>query len=58
LHRVEGVRNASVNLATENAKVVFDPSIVGLDGLSSAVVGLGRMKQVLADEDYPAESVA
>jgi Cu+-exporting ATPase len=41
LHRVEGVRDASVNLATEKAKVVFDPSIVGLDGLSSAVEKAG-----------------
>jgi Cu+-exporting ATPase len=41
LNRVEGVRDASVNLATEKAKVVFDPSIVGLDGLSSAVEKAG-----------------
>src|SRR5687768_6965471 len=41
LHRVEGVRDASVNLATEKAKVVFDPSIVGLGELSSAVEKAG-----------------
>jgi P-type Cu+ transporter len=41
LHRVEGVRDASVNLATEKAKVVFDPTIVGLGELSSAVEKAG-----------------
>jgi len=41
LNRVEGVRDASVNLATERATFVFDPSIVGLGELSSAVEKAG-----------------
>jgi Cu+-exporting ATPase len=54
LHRVEGVRDASVNLATEKAKVVFDPSIVGLDGLSSAVEKAGyRVGELPASTPAP-----
>ena len=41
LNRVEGVRDASVNLATEKAKVVFDPSIADVGQLSSAVEKAG-----------------
>jgi Cu+-exporting ATPase len=54
LHRVEGVRIASVNLATEKAKVVFDPSTIGLDGLSSAVEQAGyRVGQLPASKPAP-----
>jgi P-type Cu+ transporter len=41
LNRVEGVRDASVNLATEKAKVVFDPSIADVGQVSSAVEKAG-----------------
>src|SRR5215207_277079 len=41
LGRVDGVQEASVNLATEKAKVVFDPSRVQVDQLSAAVEKAG-----------------
>ncbi|HVB65684.1 MAG TPA: heavy metal translocating P-type ATPase, partial [Nitrolancea sp.] len=37
LSKVAGVREASVNLATEKAKVSYDPAVVTLDQLRSAV---------------------
>ena len=37
LSKVPWVSEASVKLATEKARVVFDPSAVGLDQLSRAV---------------------
>ena len=41
LKRVEGVDDASVNLATEKATVVFDPAVVEADSLSAAVEKAG-----------------
>jgi len=41
LNKVEGVTEANVNLATEKAKVVFDPSRVELAQLSAAVEKAG-----------------
>src|SRR5579864_1403351 len=41
LGRVEGVNEASVNLATEKAHVVFDPARVSLDQMRSAVERAG-----------------
>ena len=47
LGKVEGVREAGVNLATEKAKVTYDPSLVGPDQLAKAVekagYGVGAM---------------
>ena len=37
LSKVEGVSEASVNLATEKARVVFDPAVASLDQLKGAV---------------------
>ena len=37
LAKVDGVRQASVNLAAETAPVTFDPDTVGLDRLTAAV---------------------
>jgi len=37
LARTPGVREASVNLATERARVSYDPAAIGLDGLTAAV---------------------
>jgi len=37
LSRVDGVRSAEVNLATEKASVAFDPSSVTVDALTAAV---------------------
>jgi Cu+-exporting ATPase len=52
LTRVAGVQEASVNLATERAKVVFDPALVTVDQLGAAVeragYHLGRPQEVLA----------
>jgi len=41
LSKVEGVHDVNVNLATEKARVVFDPSLVGLPDLVSAVEKAG-----------------
>ncbi|HLI51855.1 MAG TPA: heavy metal translocating P-type ATPase, partial [Thermomicrobiaceae bacterium] len=41
LTKVEGVREASVNLATERARVSFDPAVASLDQLQGAVEKAG-----------------
>jgi Cu+-exporting ATPase len=41
LRKTEGVLEANVNLATEQARVRFDPTIVGRDELTRAVVAAG-----------------
>ena len=41
LRKTEGVVEATVNLATETASVRFDPGVVDLDGLRSAVEAAG-----------------
>jgi P-type Cu+ transporter len=41
LNRVEGVQHASVNLATEKAKVAFDPTQVSIDQMRAAVERAG-----------------
>jgi P-type Cu+ transporter len=41
LRKTEGVAEANVNLATETASVRFDPAVVDLDGLRSAVEAAG-----------------
>jgi P-type Cu+ transporter len=51
LNRVEGVQGASVNLATEKAKVVFDPAQVSIDQMRAAVekagYTVGELPQVI-----------
>jgi len=41
LGKVDGVHDVNVNLATEKARVVFDPGLVGLPDLVSAVERAG-----------------
>src|SRR5919204_6577622 len=41
LGRLDGVSEANVNLATEKARVVFDPAVVGLDQMRAAVEKVG-----------------
>lgn len=41
LGKLEGVEEASVNLATEKAKVVYDPSIVRLSQIREAIIKAG-----------------
>src|ERR1700736_1822378 len=41
LNRVEGVQDASVNLATERAQVIFDPAEVTIDQMRAAVQKAG-----------------
>ncbi|MGH2584188.1 MAG: heavy-metal-associated domain-containing protein, partial [Dehalococcoidia bacterium] len=41
LGKVPGVSEASVNLATERAKVVYDPAVAGADQLKAAVEKAG-----------------
>ena len=47
LQKVVGVREASVNLATEKAKVIYDPQTTSFDQLTAAVeragYGVGEM---------------
>ena len=44
---LEGVQTVNVDIPTRKVTVEYDPSVVGID----------RMKEVLAEEDYPVESV-
>jgi Cu+-exporting ATPase len=41
LTKLNGVKSASVNLAIETGTVEFDPSVVGIDAIISAVKGAG-----------------
>ncbi|MFZ5827598.1 MAG: heavy metal translocating P-type ATPase [Bacillota bacterium] len=41
LKKVTGVANASVNLVTEKATVIYDPAVVGFEELRQAVTGVG-----------------
>ena len=54
LSRVEGVQEASVNLATEQAHVVFDPAVASLDQLHSAVEKAGYRAGPPAFDEAPA----
>ena len=49
---VDGVREASVNLATEKATMVFDPAHAGLDAMKQAVEKAGY--ELVELEDRPA----
>ena len=54
LSRVEGVSAATVNLATEQASVTYDPEVVTDQALSSAVEGVGYkliVEQKIQSED-------
>ncbi|HVC35005.1 MAG TPA: heavy metal translocating P-type ATPase [Chloroflexota bacterium] len=55
LAKVPGVREATVNLATEPAKVVFDPAIATLDQFGAAVEKAGYRVGPIATQ--PAETV-
>ncbi len=47
LSPLDGVQAVNVDIPTRKVMVEYDPTIVGID----------RMKEVLAEEDYPVESV-
>jgi P-type Cu+ transporter len=53
LHKVEGVSEASVNLATEKAKVMYDPNIVNLDQLKAAVERAGYGVSAMPPDTEP-----
>src|SRR5215471_12344610 len=63
LGRVDGVREASVNLATEQAHVVFDPSRASVESMRAAVekagYAIGAMPEQTAEDDRagPTEDV-
>src|SRR5688572_9604433 len=50
LGKVDGVRDVNVNLATEKARVVFNPGLIGLPDLVAAVekagYGVGELPEV------------
>ncbi|PZS01765.1 MAG: cadmium-translocating P-type ATPase, partial [Candidatus Chloroheliales bacterium] len=50
LNKVPGVSRAAVNLATERAAVAYDPRLVGLDELQTAVEKIGYGAAPLAAE--------
>jgi Cu+-exporting ATPase len=56
LSKVEGVRQASVNLATEKAKVTLDPAVASLDALRSAVERAGYKVGEIAAASAPQPS--
>jgi copper chaperone len=47
LSPIPGVDSVSVDIPTKKVTVQYDPAVVGLD----------QLKGVLAEEDYPVESV-
>ena len=49
LGRLDGVSSAVVNLANETATVTFDPAVIAVDALISAVNGVGYKASVHAD---------
>src|SRR3954452_3317069 len=53
LRKTDGVLDANVNLATEQARVRFDPTLVGRDELSHAVeaAGYNVRSEATVDED-------
>src|SRR5689334_4090245 len=51
LSKVGGVQEAAVNLATERARVIYDPSVAGLEQLQGAVEKAGY-----GVRDLPAEA--
>jgi len=55
LEKVEGVRAASVNLATERATVDYDPALVSVDDLTGAIAGAGyKARPVVEQSAEPA----
>jgi len=56
LRRVEGVSDAGVNFATEQAGVTFDDSLVSLDGLAAAVESAGYGVVAPGAEDIEREA--
>ncbi|MHB8619094.1 MAG: heavy metal translocating P-type ATPase, partial [Chloroflexota bacterium] len=54
LSRVEGVSDASVNLATEKARVMYDPSTASVDQLKAAVAKAGYGVGPMAASPPPA----
>src|SRR5215217_3745503 len=61
LTKVEGVSEASVNLATENARVAFNPGKVGVSDLAAAVEKAGyrvpSIPAVATPTPAPAEQI-
>ncbi len=51
LRGVEGVQEVSVNLGTESARVVYDPSVVSLDEIRRAIEGTGYTYIGIAEEE-------
>ena len=47
LGAIPGIESVSIDIPTKKVSVRYDPTVVGPD----------RMKEALADEDYPVESV-
>ena len=56
LKKVEGVSAATVNLATEQTTITFDPARVTLERLRQAVADAGYSLGKPAGEDMPEES--
>src|SRR3954469_23523557 len=55
LSRVDGVRSAEVNLATEKASVAFDPSSVTVDALTAAV---GKAGYTIIEHVAPGSAIS
>ena len=57
LTKVEGVSDASVNLATEKAKISFDPRLVQIVDLTAAVEKAGYKVPKLPEETQPTPTI-
>jgi len=58
LVKLPGVQEASVNLATEMARVVFDPTVVGFPQLKEAVTKAGYQVGDIAATTTPSQQLA
>ncbi len=58
LKRIDGVENASVNLATEKATVRFDPSRASLDAMRDAVASAGYTLRLPEPRTSPGQPAA
>ncbi len=57
LGELTGIRNVSVNLATESARIVFDPTKTTVDDIKKAIEGVGYRFLGMEGEETKAEEV-
>jgi len=56
VNNVDGVSDCSVNLATEKAKITYDPSTVTTTAIAEAIAGLGFSAEIVTAETDETDS--